>query len=241
MKSDHSEYNLKDGVERISQIIRAKDDAYIELDSIPARNVLNYTNGFYVKCSVLFVNIRESSGLSDFHRDRALARLYRAFVSEVVAVINGNPKCAEVNVAGDFVWGVFDTPWSEDIDEVFSTGAKISSIVDIMNYNFRKNNLKEITIGIGMSYGKALVVKTGYKGSDVGEVIWMGDAINEASILASYGNKEPADRETMVSEVLYYNLNEENKKLLTLNPARDCYHGDIVNSVINNWFKQNCP
>jgi class 3 adenylate cyclase len=241
LKSDHIEYSLKDGVDRISQIIAAKDNSYVELDNIPSRNDLTYTNGFYVKCTALFVNIRESPELSDFYRDRALAKLYRAYVSEVAAIINGNPKCAEINIAGDFVWGVFDTPWSEEIDEVFSTGAKISSIVDIMNYKFKKSNLKEIKIGIGISYGKALVVKTGYKGSGVSEVIWMGNVINEASKLASYGNKESTDKETMVSEVIYYNLNDENKELLTLNSARDCYHGDIVNSYMNNWYKQNCP
>ncbi|MGO8806021.1 MAG: adenylate/guanylate cyclase domain-containing protein [Candidatus Bathyarchaeia archaeon] len=168
------------------------------------------------------MNIRQSSEPIDFQQDKVLAKLYRACVSEVFAVINGNPKCAEINLAGDFVWGIFDTPWSENIDELFSTGAKISSVIDIMNYKFKKNNLKEITIGIGISYGKALVLKTGYKHSSVSEVIWLGDVVKEASKLASYGNKESADRETMVSELVYYNLSDENKKMLTLNSARNC-------------------
>jgi class 3 adenylate cyclase len=241
MKSDHVEYNFRDGLDRINQVISAKDSAYVELDRIPRRSDLTYTNGFYVKCSALFVNIRGSPKIADFRMDRMVAKLYRTFISEVTAIMNGNPKCAEINVVDDFVWGVFDTPFSEDIDEVFSTGGKISSIVDILNYKFKKNNMKEVTIGIGISYGKALVVKAGYKGSSVNEVIWMGDVLNEASKLASYGNKESTDKETMVAEVVYYNLNDINQKLLTLNVARDCYHGDIVNSYMNNWYKQNCP
>jgi class 3 adenylate cyclase len=241
MKSDHAEYNFKDGLDRINQIISAKDSAYVELDSIPARGDLTYTNGFCVKCSALFVNIHGWPEIADSHMDRALAKLYRTFISEVTAIINGNPKCAEIKVVDDFVWGVFDTPWNEDIDEVFSTGGKISSIVDIMNYKFKKNYMKEITIGIGISYGKALVVKAGNKRSSVNEVLWLGDVLNEASKLASYGNKEPTDKETMVSDVIYYNLNDTNQKLLALNSARNCYQGDIVNSYMNNWYKQNCP
>ena len=44
-----------------------------------------------------------------------------------------------------------------------------------MNYKFKKYNIvAELTVGIGISYGKGLVVKTGYKGSSVSEVVWMG-------------------------------------------------------------------
>ncbi len=240
MKSDHVEYNFKDSVNRIDQIITAKENTYAELDSIPARSELTFTNGFYVKCSALCVEIRGPSELIDFHKNSVLTKIYRSYVSEVIAVMNGSPKCAEINVAGDFVLGFFDTPLTEDVDEIFSTGGKISSIVDIMNYKFRNNNMQEIVIGIGISYGRVLVVKAGYKGSGVSEVIWEGDVVKEASKLASYGNKEPTDKETMVSEVIYYNLNDKNKQLLTLNSARDCYHGDIVNLYMKNWYKQNC-
>lgn len=241
MESDHIEYNLEDSVKRINEIISAGDLSYEERNSIPARSALAYTNGFYVMCSALFVDIRESSDLTDFHRTRVLAKLYRAYISEVSAVINGNEKCAEINVVGDCVSGVFDTPYQSDINDVFSTSAQISSIIDIMNYRFKKNNMKEITVGIGIAYGKALMIKAGYKGSGISEVIWMGDVVNEASKLASYGNKEYSDKEIMVSTTFYDNLNENNKKLLTLNPIRKCYHGNVVNTSMNSWYEQNCP
>lgn len=241
MESDHIEYNLEDSVKRINEIISAGDLSYEERNSIPARSALTYTNGFYVMCSALFVDIRESSDLTDFHRTRVLAKLYRAYISEVAAVMNGNKKCAEINVVGDSVSGIFDTPYQSDINDVFSTSAKISSIIDIMNYRFKKNNMKEITVGIGISYGKALMVKAGYKGSGINEVIWMGDVVNEASKLASYGNKDSYDKEIMISTTFYNNLNDDYKKLLTLNSIRNCYHGNMVNISMNDWYKQNCP
>ena len=240
MKSDHVEYNLKDSVKRIKQIITLADNNYEELERIPHRNDLTYMNGFYVKCSALFIDIREPLELTDLYKSKDLAKLYRAYISEVTAVINGNPKCSEINVVGDFISGFFDTPFQEDVDEVFTTAAKISSIVDIINYQFKKNGMNEIKIGIGISYGKALLVKTGYKGSGVSEVIWVGEVVKEASKLASYGNKESVDKEIMVSEIFYYNLSLDNQKLLVLNADRNCYNGDIVNSYMNNWYKQNC-
>ncbi len=241
MKSDHAEYNVKESADRINQIITAGNSSYEVRDSIPASNELNYTNGFYVKCSVLCVEIRNSFELTNFDKDVALAKLYRAIVSEVIAVINGNPKCAEIRVVDNHVSAVFDTPFQEDVDEVFTTGAKISSLVDIINYKSKKNNLKEISVGIGISYGKALVIKVGYKGNNANEVIWIGDAIEEALKLARYGNKEATDKESMISEIAYYNLNEKNRNTLSFNSVRNCYHGDIVNSYMNIWYKQHCP
>lgn len=240
MRSEHTKYDLEDSVDRIDQIISVGDN-YEERETIPHLRDLTFTNGFYVKCSALCVDIRNLLEQSDFTENRLLTKIYRAYISEVTAVMNGNPKCAEVNIVRGSVLGVFDTPFQEDVDEVFSTAAKISSIVDIMNYKFKKNNLNEITIGIGFSYGKGFVMKAGYKGSSVYEVIWMGNIVDEASKLASYGNKESTDRESMVSEITYYNLNEDNRKILSFNSTRNCYHGDVVNSYINKWYKQHCP
>ena len=232
------EYRLKDSIERIEQIIKTNDNAYQEIDKIPGRSALTYTNGFFLKCSTVSVEIRESSLLTELQKDKTLVKLYRAFISEVAAAMNGNPKCAEIDVNGNCVSGFFDTPLKEEINETFSTTGKISSIIDIMNYKFKKNNMRELTIGIGMAYGKALLMKMGYKGAD--KMVWMGDVVDEAKRLASYGSFETTDKETMVSETVYYNLDERNKKLLALNPARNCYHGDIVNSLMNNWYKINC-
>jgi len=241
MKSDHVDYNLKNSVDRINQVIASRSSSYEERDKIPACNELTYTNGFYAKCTTICIEIRKTPEITDFYKNTELIKLYRTYISEVTAVMNGNPKCAEINMTGNRVLGVFDTPFQEDVDEVFSTRAKISSIIDIMNYKFKKNNIAEITVGIGISFGKGLVVKTGYKGSSVSEVVWMGDVVEEATKLASYGNKEDNDRETMVSEIAYYNLNEENREMLSFNSVRNCFHGDIVNSYMNKWYKQNCP
>jgi len=241
MKSDHKEFKLKDSVERIDQIISSRDDCFAELDGIPSRNSLTFTNGFYVKCSVLFVNIHEPAGLNDSNPQTENLKLYRACVSEAIAVMNSNEKCLEINVVENVVSGVFNTPWRENVDDVFTTAAKISSIVEIINCKFKKNCSKKATLGMGLSYGKALMVRAGYRGSSVTDVIWMGDVIKEAATLATYGNKEPTDRETMVSELFYYNLSEQNKKLLTLNSFRNCYNGDVLNSYFNNWQKLNCP
>lgn len=240
LKSNYIEYKLEDSVARIDEIISANVSSYEERDSIPSRDELTFTNGFYVYCSALFVDIRKSSELTDFHKNRVLAKLYRAYISEVIAVMNDNPNCSEIDVVGDCVSGVFDTPKQLDVNNAFATAFSISSLIDIMNYKFRKNKMKEITVGIGLAYGRALMIKTGYKGSGINEVAWMGDVVNEASKLASYGNRESYDKEIMVSSVIYQNLNDHNKGLLEWNSFRKCYHGNVINSGLNKWYNENC-
>lgn len=154
--------------------------------------------------------------------------------------MNGNVNCAEIDVVGDCVSGIFDTPNKDEIDSTFSVAAKVSSLIDIMNYKFQKSGITEIKVGVGLAWGRALMIKAGYKGSGVNEVVWMGDVVNEASKLANYGNQTSSDMEIMVSKDFYYNLNDHNKTLLTWYSNRDCYHGNVINVEMDNWYKQNC-
>jgi hypothetical protein len=54
------------------------------------------------------------------------------------------------------------------------------------------------------------------------------------------GNASYSDKTFMVGNVFYNNLNDDNKDLLSYHPARDCYHGEVVNTVMDEWYKENC-
>jgi class 3 adenylate cyclase len=239
MESNHIAYNFDKSLTRIDEILNTSDNSYEEVNSIPSRDRLTYTNGFYTNCTALFADICNSSSLPKKYKRPTLAKIYRGFISEVIAIINGNSKCSEINVQGDCVWAVFDTPKKRDIDEVFSTAARISSIVDTLNCKFRKKGIDEIKIGIGMDYGRALMIKAGYNGSGINEVVWMGDVVNSACHLCGYGNQSFFDLELMVSDTIYSNLNDENKELLSWNSSRNCYHGRVVNVSMNEWVEKN--
>ncbi len=240
MKSNYMAYDYLKSFDRIESIISESDSSFEELKSIPSRDKLTFNNGFYVNCSALFVDIRGSSQLPEKHNRPKLAKLYRAYISEVVAVMNGDAQCAEVNIVGDCVSGIFDTPLKEHIDSVFSTAAKIASLVKAMNCKFRKNGIEQIRVGIGASWGRALMIKAGYNSSTINDVVWMGQVVNEASKLCSYGNRNGQDRQMMVSSNFYGNLNEDNQKLLKWNSARECYHGDVIISNMEEWYQENC-
>ncbi len=238
MKAKHSVYNFEQSLERIDNILKTDYRSYKVLKSIPSRDELSCTNGFYVMCTALYVDVRIPSKLSERYHEATLAKIYRSYISEVVAILNGNNNCAEVNIEGNSVWGIFDTPHKEEMDSVLCTAARVSSIIDILNSKYRKKDIDPITVGIGIDYGRALMMKAGHNGSEIDEIVWMGEVINSASRLCSYGNKRRYDKEVMVSNVFYNNISADKRELLEWNDTYYCYHGNIMNVYMSEWIEK---
>lgn len=107
-----------------------------------------------------------------------------------------------------------------------------------MNVKLSKKKYSEITVGIGIDDGESLYIKAGYKGSSINEVVWLGRVVGQAASLCSNGNKA-FNREIMVSEKVYRDLSEHNKNLLVWNSAHSCYHGNVINTLLNEWVEKN--
>lgn len=239
MEANYSYYDFNKSIERINEILDGSDLSYEDKDSIPSKDYLTFNNGFYVNCSALFIDIRGSKNISAKHTRPVLAKIYKSYISELVAVLKGHSKINEIYIEGDCVWGIFDTPQKQDIDELFSIAACSASLIDILNIKYKKKGYSKLTVGIGASYGSSLLIKSGYKGSGINEVVWLGKLVGEAATLCSYGNKTIDDSTVMVSNLFYDNLNTDNKRLLSKNSLRDCYHGCIANVAMNDWVVKN--
>ena len=237
MKATNYKYDLNSSVSRIDEILDASNDAFVESDSIVDREKLTYTNGFYVHCTALFVDIRDSSNMTDAHKRPVLAKIYRSFISEMVALMNGHETCREVNINGDCVWCVCETNYKKDIDGVFSLAAKACSLVDILNYKLKKKGYLRYEVGVGIDYGRALMIKAGYKGSSIQDVLWMGDVVNQACHLSNEANSGYCDKRGFLSNIIFDNLNDDNKKLCSKDGGRDIYQADVVNIGMNDWLK----
>lgn len=240
MKTNFKTYDFEKSRERLSEILKSEDKNFEEVDSIPLRDSLTYNNGYYVnKTAVLYVDLRDSSYLPKNYQRPVLARIFRSYISEVIAIINGNEDCVEINIEGDCVWGIFDAQYKKQIDSLLETSGQIFSLIEYLNCQFKKQKIDPIKIGIGISHGRVLMVKAGYNGSGLNDIVWLGDVINDASKLCSKANKTSTDKSLMASSNFYQNLKDEYKKLLSFNKSKECYHGDINNTFINNWLKDN--
>lgn len=236
-------FDIKKSAQRMDDILSNSNCNFSDEKEIPSRDKLTYTNGFYVNVSAIFIDIVGSSSMTDSHKRPTLAKMYRSFISECVALLNSCNNCKEINIHGDCVWGVFDTPYPKDIDDIFNVAAKINSMIKVLNYKLSKKGYSEISIGIGIDYGRALMVKAGYSGSSINDVVWMGDVINSASHICNIAGRN-GRKSIVVSQVIYNNLNEENQKLLSrdtdTNTKKVFYESNQLNSVWEEWYDENC-
>ena len=244
MEANHTiYYDVDKSAQRIDEILNASNDNFTDKKTVPKRDELTYNNGFYVHVTSLFIDIVESSEMTDEHKRPTLAKIYRSFISECVAIINSSDLSKEININGDCVWGVFETPYKPDIDDVFSIAAQLSSLVKILNYKYSKKGYDTIKVGIGLDYGRALMVKAGYSGSGLNDVIWMGDVVNQACHLSNRANRN-GRKPILMGSVLHQNLNEDNQnfcsKYYDSEDGKYNYEADVIDTRMNNWYKEHC-
>jgi len=235
-------YDVDKSSERMDEILNASDNDYSDKDSLPSRTTLTFKNGYYVYVTAIFIDIIGSSDMTEEHKRPTVAKMYRSFLSECVAIMNSRTKCKEISINGDCVWGVFETPQKSDIDDVISVAAQLNSMIKILNYKLRKKNYSEIEVGIGVDYGRALMIKAGYSGSSINDVIWMGDVVNSACHLCNKAGRD-SRKPVIISSCIYNNINEENKKLFSKIYSyylTDEYEGNIINIAMDEWYKDKC-
>lgn len=242
MKATHKNYDFQKSLERLDSILKSNNNNYEEKEKrIPSRDKLTYTNGFYVNVSAIFVDIRDSSNLSNIHRRPTLAKIYRSFISEVVAIMNSYSNCHEISIIGDCISGIFETPFKKDIDDLFNLSARINTIVNIINCKLTKEDIVNIKVGIGIDKGRALMIKAGHYGSEINEIVWMGDVVNNASKLCNNANRENS-QPILISDTIYEDLDKKYEPDIPFkfNRILSAYECNVIDEEMGNWWEENC-
>ncbi len=235
-------YDYVKSIERIDSYL-SESVEYDESKAIPVRNSLTFNNGYYIDCYAIFVDIRESSNLTQKHQKKSLARIYRSYISEITAILQSCEECKEINIVGDCVSGILFDNGKQAAKNSIIAAAQINSIVNIINYKLTKKRLCEIKIGIGIAKGNALMIQAGYKGSGLNDVVWMGDVVNQASNLCNIANKGTTDV-IVISKEVYDSLKGFKVGADSKIECQDCfsyntsdtYTGNVINILMNGWL-----
>lgn len=240
---NHVFYNIEKSAERIQEILDSNNSNYEDKDKVvTSRDTLTYNNGYYVNVTALFIDIVGSSKLIEACQRPTLAKIYRSFISECVAIISSNSQCREVNIHGDCVWGIFETINKTDFDSVFYIAASLNSLVKLINIKLEQKKYQTISVGIGMDYGRTLMIQAGYKGSSLNEVVWMGNVVNNACHLANKAGRDSREP-IIVTSVIYNSLNAHNQSLLYsyYDSEYGCrnYEGNVISRSMEEWINNN--
>lgn len=156
-------------------------------DTVPTSQDLPDKNkGLIItNCTILFVDIRSSTKLSDKTQAKNMAKIYRAFARGMSMCINESGGRVR-QIAGDRVMGVFvDDADESSVKKAMLAAQAILTVVEhLFNPLCRTNvNGKEIGCGIGLDTGRILTTSIGMKhrGEDSRDLVWTGKTANVAS------------------------------------------------------------
>lgn len=156
-------------------------------DTVPTSQDLPDKNKGLIltNCTILFVDIRSSTKLSDKTQAKNMAKIYRAFARGMSMCINESGGRVR-QIAGDRVMGVFvDDKDESSVKKAMLAAQAILTVVEhLFNPICRTNiNGKEIGCGIGLDTGRILTTSIGMKhqGEDSRDLVWTGKTANVAS------------------------------------------------------------
>lgn len=245
MKNFNSDY--KESKMRVEDILNSKtlikDVEQISDDE----SGFTYENGVRTWIAAMFIDIRNSSALFNNNKQETIARIMRAFTSEVIQILRQNPKCVQIGIRGDCVYGIYSVQTIVDLNNIMLDACYINTFQRMFQIILSRKGWPTFQIGIGLGASKALVIKAGKKGTGINDNIWIGDAVIDAVKLSGEGNKNNVS--TIVMDNCFYNnikdfaANSEHLYsfyITNVRPAKfkqDIYHCDMVLTDFNNWIK----
>ena len=231
MRSTNKPFSITESRNRIRAILDA-ENYNEEVENIPLEDNVGLKSGYYVNAMIISVDLRDSTGLIKRFQKRVVARILRAYISELTAIMNSPKSCRYLSIQGDGMFGVYNCRNKEEIIEAYLIAPAINSVIKLLNKEFeRKGYSYEMKVGIGLDMTKILMIKGGFRGESINEILWIGEAINTATHIAKTMNKEISNPIGM-TESIYAVLTKHDQSLYRLQYSlkllRNIYIGSVV-------------
>jgi len=210
-KLSNEEFDL---VEKAIESILMQPVENIELENnIPIIDEVTDSNKvFKGKLSVLFVDMRKSTDLTDEIKSKKMVKVYRSFIRSIIQAIRYSGGYSR-QFAGDGIMAVFQDSEIDGINTLSSQKAimaarYIMTIVDFCLNHMLKKHMDGLSIacGTGICTGTIMITKVGMRGkehddtieNEVG-IVWVGSTTNKASRFCSIADSG----EILIDEVTF--------------------------------------
>lgn len=178
----------------MDKIIDQPIDEIKLIDRIPVLSEMKDSNQvFKGKVSILFVDMRGSTDLTDEHKSKKMVKVYRSFIRMAVQAIRycgGQSR----QFAGDGVLGIFQDTYDNDTtilsgEKAVRAARYMLTLIDYcVNPKLSKKLGFTVSCGIGISTGNIMATKIGMRGNETEEsleneqgIAWIGKTTNYAS------------------------------------------------------------
>ena len=240
-------FNYEESRIRIEDILNSKTDIK-EVDSISNdEDGFTYENGVRTWIGALFIDIRNSTNYFKDNNSEKVARVMRAFTSELIEILRRNKKYVQIGIRGDCVYAIYSTPKKNDLNDILSDACFINTFQQMFQKILKKKGWPTFEIGIGLGASQDLVIKAGRKGTGINDNIWIGDAVIDASKLSNEGNTSGIDPIVMDScfydNIKDFDANENHKysyyvkSVRSSNLSEYVYCCNMITIDFDNWIK----
>lgn len=239
-------YNYRNSKANVINILKSKTPIE-KKSSIPSDNEFTYENGILCWVGAIFVDIENSTELF-YSKDEKLARLMRAFTSEIITIFQDKSEYSQIGIRGDCVYAIYSASYQSDLVEIFRIAYKVNTFMKMLNKIIKGYNYDPLVAGIGLGCDEDLIVKAGRSGSGINDKIWIGKAVVDAANLSSKANRNSIDPIAM-STTFYSNIIDELEKsnsnykqwVRAYKPTYysnpEFYHCNIVQSDFDEWIE----
>ena len=121
-------YDYEKGNERLNDILNSTINIE-EKESVPSDDQFTFENGYKTWITSIFVDIRNSRNLFENENQEEVAKIMRAFTSEICEIMSNYDKQIEIGIRGDCVYGIFSTPLQKDIYHIANMSFYINTFL----------------------------------------------------------------------------------------------------------------
>lgn len=233
-------YNFKEGKKRVEEIINTELEIKEE-NYLPKSIDLTFNNGYITRVASISIDIRESSPLFKNENKEKIAKLSKAFNSELIKILNTNDNVRESRVIGDCSCAIYTSPNTETVENLYNMASYCNMYVKMLNQILKDNNLPTFKAGIGLGYSEVLLVKSTMEDSVIEDKLWLGASIIDACKFSNISNK--GDYKSVIMSKEFYNtVSSINKNVEKEFEKKDdpvygeCYTGELIIPKVNKWI-----
>ena len=195
--------------EKVKNYLSSDPYNITEVDYVPSIEDPKLTfekKGLSFYAVILYIDIRNSTKIIEQHHNYTVGKIHKAFMHIGTEILKQNS--GEIrSFNGDSILAVFAGN-KKVCENAVKTAMTIKYAVrDLCKVDFNKYH--DLDFGIGIDYGKILVVKAGTpRNANNNDLIWIAKEVNNAVKIGDMG-KYPFN--INISPIVYENINEQLK------------------------------
>lgn len=224
-------YNFTESLSRIDSILSSNIPEKAG-GKIPDEESIDSSIVYFPQATVIHVNYEIVSDIWHPVDKKLNLPVIQSFISETICIGGSSSGCKDIMVADKYLRLVYDTSLKSELNEALDDAARIRTLAMVISKKAKFQSYPMIKASIGMDYGEITMLPVNQQANRFPRFIWMGEAIDRAE-----QNAGKADDDIVISDIVWKNLTENNRKLFeTDGLSFSNYRGKIVNIAMNNWI-----